>query len=289
MNLDDAQSAHVVALRPGVAVAHTDGMDHPVLVVVDRGNHALEDPSAAVTTPPVGRRHAGCPDSCVAAPCTLRDIVHADHVPDRASVRLWAEITVLAHLVGQHVGTLEPGVRQRMGDPHMSCAIGTAVHDAVQRRHRYIRRWYDPDGLTRRVAGLLRGHVSSGADIGPPATRWRVAQFRWTDVQWALRDGKGDPQRPHQDTAKWVKDGLIVPGATQAEQHRSALAQMRRGRAPAAAVLGGEPMVIDDLTAELVGSGRPADRLTTALDMLGLHPDWPAIWLRTCWEDNNGT
>jgi hypothetical protein len=289
MNLADDQSAHVVALRPGVAVAHTDGMDHPVLVAVDRGNHTLDDPGAATTTPPVLRRHAGCPDSCVAKPCTLRDIVRADHLPDQAGITLWAEIAVLAHLVGQPVGTVEPGLRARLRDSRALCAIGTAVNAAVERRHRHIRRWYVPADLTRHVATLLYGHVHGGADIGEQDSRWRIAQFRWGEVYRALRaDDETDPNRPHPDTATWADAGLVVTGTTQAEQYHSVLAQAQRDQAPVAPALGGEPMVIDHVTAELA-VGAPAERLTAALGQLGLRSDWPAIWLRTCWEDNDGT
>ncbi|MGW4210934.1 ATP-binding protein [Lentzea sp. NPDC004789] len=292
MNVSDEQSEHVVSLPPGVAAAHADGMDRPVLVAVDATGRTKESRSPAVLTPPVGRRGAGCPPRCGAAPCTLDRIVRAEHLPDGPWISLWAEVTVLAHVLGQPLGSLSEPFRSRLlglPDSLLDCAVGAACAASVDRRGVHMLRWYDPRDLTGRVAGVMR-QLLSGANVGVPEPRWRVGHYRWAWILRALhatpRPGD-DVERPHPRTAAWATAGFSLPGTTWAAQRADALAFARRDLVPQEGVLGGDPPVIDDLTGVISRGTSPAARLNNALAEMGLDATWPAFRLRPLWRSDD--
>ncbi|GLY47529.1 helicase HerA-like domain-containing protein [Lentzea sp. NBRC 102530] len=286
MNLDDDQSQHVVSLSPGVAAAHADGMDRPVLVAVDAAGRARESRSPVITTPPVSPRGPACPSRCA---CPLDRIVRAEHLPEGPAISLWAEITTIAHLCGEQLGALSPAFRARLHaepPPILDCAIAAAADASTARRSVHVLRWYAPSDLARQVGQVMRDQAGSGAVVGRPEPRWRVGQFRWARIVTALLAGPGpgdDPAVPHPRTAAWRKAGLDVPGTTWAEQLSAVADLADRDGVPTRAVLGGEPPVIDDLTSSLA-EGAPAFRLTRALDQTGLDSSWPAFLLKPLWE-----
>jgi hypothetical protein len=103
MNMTGDQSQYLVTLVPGEAAVFTDGMDYPLLVRMPDGtereaaSRAVTVSAAAVVAP----RSVTCGASCLASPCTLRDMRSAQRALDGLpAVALWAEIAVLAHLTG---------------------------------------------------------------------------------------------------------------------------------------------------------------------------------------------
>ena len=291
MNLTPAQSEHVVALRPGVAVAHADGMDRPVLVAVDGSGQGRESRRDASTRAPVRPRHASCQRSCLADPCHLAAIVRAENLPRAERIGLWAEIAVIAHLTGDRLGgPSRVWATELRSHPHseLRCAIGAAVAAAVDRRDRYIRRWYAPEELARHVSALLRRQLADGSVADEPDLRWRVAQYRWSEVLRALRNPPRpdeDAARPHPRTAHWAKHDLVMTGSTWTEQLRGAGIQLDRDWVSPVPLLGGEPMVLGDLAAAVEPSADPADQLVASVAVLGLETNWLTFRLEKCLEE----
>ncbi|MDX8049631.1 helicase HerA-like domain-containing protein [Lentzea sp. BCCO 10_0798] len=287
MNVDEDQSQHVVSLPPGTAVAHTDGMDRPVLVAIDAAGRTRESRAPAVTTPPVRPRGPACPSQCA---CPLDRIVRAEHLRDAPWISLWAEVAVLAHLVGESLGALSDPFRSRLRVVKplvLDCAIAAAADASAKRRGVHVQPWYDPRDLARRVGEVMRDQVGTGASVSVPEPRWRIGQFRWARITRVLGAPPGpgdDPAVPHPRTAAWHAAGFDVPGATWADQLANATASAARDMVPAREALGGEPSIVDDLTSALAGGDSPAERLNRALDVTGLNSAWPAFRLRSLWE-----
>lgn len=80
MNLDEDQSAMVVALPPGRAAVHADGMDRPVLVDVDGSARELESRRTVHEPAPVTCMSPACPPMCATSPCTLETIEIASDI-----------------------------------------------------------------------------------------------------------------------------------------------------------------------------------------------------------------
>jgi hypothetical protein len=289
MNLTPEQSAHVVALAPGEAVAHVDGMDRPVLVAVDAALPASRGTHQQLEVP-VRARSDACPASCGVAPCTLQQLEMARHLEQFPSVRLWAEVAVVAHLTGEQIGTPAGSwftVLRAIDPRQASCAIGLAVDDSVDRRSNAIRLDYDPRKLKRHVAGLLVKQLEIGRGLRRPAWAWRIGQYRYVDIARALdaapAEGESD-QRPHPSTAEWEQRGVSLPGPTWAAQ----LAQLREAAKahtltdPRA--FGGEPFVLGELAAELGVGSTSAARLTDAVARLGLDSSWLVHRIGDSWE-----
>src|SRR5581483_2173475 len=83
MNLDRAQSAHLVSLPAGHGAVFTAGMDRPALVNV---RYRRSDESADVPTAPVStiikRRSGTCGGHCLDKPCTVRHMRAAQRLLD---------------------------------------------------------------------------------------------------------------------------------------------------------------------------------------------------------------
>lgn len=287
MNLTPRQQRLVVSLTPGEAVAHVDGMDGSVLVRVD-GDAAAEAVDAVPPRPPVTPRSTTCPAACRPEPCSLETIVLADRLPVRPQLDLWAEVVVLAHLVGEVVGAPGPGwVASVTGDERVvGCAVAHAVDRAVDRRSVEVRRWYDPGSLKREVAEVMRTQLAGGPALGVPDHRWRIGHYRWVEVIRSLEAAPAgdDTDRPHPSTGTWRGLGLDVPGATWADQLLHAREAAARAVVSPCSALGGEPAVIDDLAARLAHRPDREERLRAALRAMGLPAEWPVCRLRPYWR-----
>jgi uncharacterized protein len=154
MNLNDAQSRYLVTLRPGEAAVFSDGMDNPILVKMP-GRDAM--PAAATGTPAsiVGRRSSTCGADCVARPCTLREMHTAQRtVANLPLVRLWIELTVLAHLAGWPMPVpRETGWLGELPSRTRDCLLAQAVDNAVKERNAGT-------GLAEHVATAIRCRVT---------------------------------------------------------------------------------------------------------------------------------
>ena len=103
MNMTQAQNRFLVTLKPGEAAVFADGMDFPLLAQMPDGTSREAATQAATATPAgvVRSRSITCGADCFGRPCTLRDMRVAQRALDEYPViRLWAELSVLAHLVG---------------------------------------------------------------------------------------------------------------------------------------------------------------------------------------------
>lgn len=288
MNLSDEQSAHVVALAPGEAAVHTDGMDRPVLVAVDPGGAPV--PGGGRGTIPLAVRSVTCPAACAGAPCTLEELEVSRHLPDRDALRLWVEVVVIAHLTGGKVGTPAGGWfdRLRSADRHrVTCALGLAIDDSVDRRSAVIRASYDPQRLKVRLRDLLAKQLDTGRGLGVVPVEWRIGHHRVVDVTGALRAAPApgqDPTQPHPDTAAWAALGLRLPGPSWAEQLEQAYDAASVLQVDDVRTFEGHPGVLRELS-----SRHPADdaahRLGGSIQRLGLEPGRIARSLARIWGD----
>src|SRR6516164_8808758 len=215
MNLDGAQSRHVVSLEPGVAAVFADGMDRPIRVRVPfggDGEYALPSAPGAVSVtgrPPVlGSRSAACGPLCTGErPCTLREIRAADVLaapgsPQDAWLRVWAETLVLAFLTGRGMPVVPGPLRHRwdeLGERTRECLLATVIDRAVGGRAGILRASYDPALLTVSAAAValraLGRGAGPGARIGPG---WVIPQLRWLHELERIcpEGGAPDPAAP---------------------------------------------------------------------------------------------
>jgi len=182
MNVTAPQSRYLVTLPPGRAAAFTDGMDFPVLVAISDGTErevataAATLDAASVVTP----RSVTCGVDCAARPCTLRDMRAAQRVLEAHQwVRLWAELTVLAHLAGWLMPMPKPArlaeltaLPPRLGE----CAVSQAVDAAVAARRPLITSTVSPSALAAHACAAIRARAGRGVWICPQGEPgWRLA------------------------------------------------------------------------------------------------------------------
>jgi hypothetical protein len=280
MNLGEPQSRHVVALPPGTAVAHSAGMDRPVLVRIDLVRNQSQT-GADRGEPTLGPRSQACPGECARDRCTLgqleasRDLVTPE-------VALWAEQFVLAHLTWDPIGRPTGPWFDKLGsaDPKRSrCAVGLAIAAAVGRRGELVRAWHDPAAFETDLAQRMAAQLTTGRGINRPPWRWAIGQFRFTSIRRELRSSDdGDVAGPHPKTARWQASGISVEGTTWAEQLASAEALMDVGSWVHAWQLAGSPPMLDEL-ARSAGftDGTSARRIARALRSLGLEYKWVTV------------
>lgn len=284
MNLTVEQSETVVSLPPGVAVAHVDGMDLPVMVQVDGSGGARESRAKEPPPPPMGVRSPSCPSSCGANPCTLEHLVVSASTPDADLLTLWAEIVTVAHLMAEPPHGIGPLVLNQLAgldDERARCTLSLYADAAVDRRSSAIRRFYEPTRLKRQVVTIMRRQWQEGYVAEAQDPSWAVASYRWADVQRALKaeaDGQ-DVGQPHPLTAAWAKRGLSLSGSTWNEQYQ----QVRAVIAPYQRLFGaaflGLPAVLPDVTDRLGTGPDPTSRLESALALAGLPRRWPVFRL----------
>ncbi|GAA3861688.1 hypothetical protein GCM10022243_29900 [Saccharothrix violaceirubra] len=218
MNLDEAQSRHVVSLPPGRAVVFADGMDRPVRVAVPLG----EDRERTGRGPDVAlrsRRTAACGPLCAARPCLSREVNAAGLLAGEPRVVLWIELLTIAHLVGRPAPRpWRSWLASLRGDRRtVECAVAHRVGHAVDVRYRGLAAHYRPESLAAHLTASALSTVdsrSTGCD-GTEVT-WQAGRHRWADVAAALRTFEGDG--PHPDTAAWSARGLTLTGRNAAEQ-----------------------------------------------------------------------
>jgi uncharacterized protein len=294
MNLSESQSAAVVALSPGVAVVHSDGMDRSMLVAINGAGRLNEDVDEVPPTPPVHRRGVTCSDQCKRSPCTLEDLVLTGDIVRRPAFVLWCEVVTLAHLTGDPAGVLTETMRKRLvveDRRRLRCAIGIGASAAVIRRSRWVRRFYDPSKLELAVTGALCAQVR-GSELGRPDVEWQIGRFRWADVRRVL-DQESDQQKEsaarYPQQPDWVIRGLSIPPGTWRETSAALVQAHAAVETPFTTTFLGDPNAIDPAASELgFGSTRGA-RLQSALgEVLRLPNRWPAWRLYSKEERGDG-
>ncbi|HEY1624794.1 MAG TPA: ATP-binding protein [Streptosporangiaceae bacterium] len=228
MNTTDAQSRYLVTLPPGEAAVFADGMDFPLLTRMPDGS-AREISVLAETSSPasiVQPRSITCGADCVGRPCTLRDMRVAQRALDEyPGIRLWTELSVLAHLTGWPMPvpkTTLLSLLQMMPARLRDCAISHGVDVAVNSRTGVIAGRVSPVGLASHVSTAIRARVSRGNWLCQrEEPRWLAPAYKWTLVLDALKsmDRKTPGAGPHPRSAEWERMyGQAITGDTCARQ-----------------------------------------------------------------------
>jgi DNA helicase HerA-like ATPase len=233
MNTTDAQNRYLVTLRPGEAAVFTDGMDFPLLARLPDGtareSSAVADDAVTETASPasiVQPRSITCGADCVGRPCTLRDMRVAQRALDEyPGIRLWTELSVLAHLTGWPMPvpkTTLLSLLQMMPTRLRDCAISHGVDVAVNSRTGVIAGRVSPVGLASHVSTAIRARVSRGNWLCQrEEPRWLAPAYKWTLVLDALKsmDRKTPGTGPHPRSAEWERMyGQVITGDTCARQ-----------------------------------------------------------------------
>ena len=228
MNMTQAQNRFLVTLKPGEAAVFTDGMDFPLLAQMPDGT-SREAASPAATATPAGvvrSRSITCGADCFGRPCTLRDMRIAQRaLAEYPVVRLWAELSVLAHLVGWPMPvprTALASLLQMMPSRLRDCAISHGVDAAVGVRVPVIAGRVSPIGLASHVSTAIRSRLTRGSWLCQrEEAQWLAPAYKWTLVLDALKtaDRKNPGGGPHPRSADWERTyGQAITGDTCARQ-----------------------------------------------------------------------
>ncbi len=228
MNMTQAQNRFLVTLSPGEAAVFADGMDFPLLARMPDGT-GREAAARAATAGPAGvvrPRSVTCGADCVGRPCTLRDMRVAQRaLGEYPAIRLWTELSVLAHLVGWPMPVPRTAVLsllQMMPSRLRDCAVSHGVDAAVDVRVPVIAGRVSPVGLASHVSTAIRSRLSRGSWLcqrEEPA--WLAPAYTWTLVLDALKsaDRKNPGSGPHPRTSEWERTyGQAITGDTCARQ-----------------------------------------------------------------------
>jgi uncharacterized protein len=228
MNMTKAQNRFLVTLRPGEAAVFADGMDYPVLARMPDGTGREAEAEAATAAPAgvVQPRSTTCGADCTGRPCTLRDMRVAQRALDEyPAIRLWAELSVLAHLTGWPMPvprTVLLSLLQMMPSRLRDCAISHGVDAAVSVRVPVIARRVSPVGLAAHVSTAIRARVARGSWLCQrEEPRWLAPAYQWTLVLDALKtaDRKHPGAGPHPRSSEWERTyGQAIAGDTCARQ-----------------------------------------------------------------------
>jgi uncharacterized protein len=228
MNMTEAQNRYLVTLPPGEAAVFADGMDHPVLARMPDGTGREAGAEAATATPAgvVQPRSITCGADCTGRPCTLRDIRVAQRaLEEYPAIRLWAELSVVAHLAGWPMPvprTVLLSLLQVMPSRLRDCAISHGVDAAVSARVPVIARRVSPVGLAAHVSTAIRARVSRGSWLCQrEEPRWLAPAYQWTLILDALKsaDRKNPGAGPHPRSPEWERTyGQAIAGDTCARQ-----------------------------------------------------------------------
>ncbi|HEV3293677.1 MAG TPA: hypothetical protein VG123_32250, partial [Streptosporangiaceae bacterium] len=232
MNMSQAQNRFLVTLSPGEAAVFTDGMDFPLLARMPDGTGreaAGQAAGEAGTAGPAGvvrPRSITCGADCAGRPCTLRDMRLAQRaLEEYPPVRLWTELSVLAHLTGWPMPvpcTALLSLLQLMPARLRDCAISHGVDAALAVRVPVIAARVSPVGLASHVSTAIRARISRGSWLCQrEEPRWLAPAYSWTLVLDALKsaDRKGPGAGPHPRSAEWERTyGQAITGDTCARQ-----------------------------------------------------------------------
>jgi uncharacterized protein len=228
MNMTDAQNRFLITLKPGEAAVFADGMDYPLLARMPDGT-AREAAAEASTETPAGvvrSRSITCGADCFGRPCTLRDMRIAQRALDEyPAIRLWAELSVLAHLTGWPMPVPRItllSLLEMMPSRLRDCAISHGVDAALAARVPVIAGRVSPVGLASHVSTAIRSRVSRGSWLCQrEEPKWLAPAYQWTLVLDALKsaDRKNPGAGPHPRSSEWERTyGQVITGETCARQ-----------------------------------------------------------------------
>jgi hypothetical protein len=141
------------------------------------------------------------------------------------AIRLWAELSVVAHLTGWPMPVPQPALgslMQMMPSRLRDCAISHGVDAALSARVPVIAARVSPAGLAVHVSAALRSRVSGGNWMCQrEEPKWLAPAYQWTLVLDALKsfDRKSPGAGPHPRSAEWERTyGQVITGDTCARQ-----------------------------------------------------------------------
>jgi DNA helicase HerA-like ATPase len=228
MNMTQAQNRFLVTLKPGEAAVFADGMDFPLLARMPDGTSREAAAQATAATPAgvVRSRSITCGADCFERPCTLRDMRVAQRALDEYPViRLWAELSVIAHLVGWPMPVPRTGLLsllQMMPSRLRDCAISHGVEGALGVRVPVIAGRVSPVDLASHVSTAIRSRVSRGSWLCQrEEPKWLAPAYKWTLILDALKsaDRKNPGTGRHPRSSEWeLTYGQAITGDTCARQ-----------------------------------------------------------------------
>ncbi len=228
MNMTQAQNRFLVTLKPGEAAVFADGMDFPLLAQMPDGSSREAATQAATATPAgvVRSRSITCGADCFGRPCTLRDMRIAQRaLEEYPAIRLWAELSVLAHLVGWPMPVPRTpllSLLQMMPSRLRDCAISHGADAALGARVPVIAGRVSPVGLASHVSTAIRSRVSRESWLCQrEEPKWLAPAYKWTLVLDALKsaDRKNPGAGRHPRSSEWERTyGQAITGDTCARQ-----------------------------------------------------------------------
>jgi len=182
MNATQEQSRYLVTLPPGQAAVFTDGMDFPVLVKFKDGTEreVASVPRTADARTVVSPRSATCGAECASRPCTLREMRGAQRaLEDFPWMRMWAELTVLAHLSGWPMPVPVPArLAEFRALPARAsqCAMSHAVDAAIAARATTLDSAAGPAVLAAHASAAIRARADGDQWLcQPEEPQYRLA------------------------------------------------------------------------------------------------------------------
>ena len=210
-----------VRRRHGLPAADPDARRHR-----PRGWEAAGEAATATPAAVVRPRSITCGADCASRPCTLRDMRVAQRALDEyPPVRLWTELSVLAHLTGWPMPvprTALLSLLQMMPSRLRDCALSHGVDAALAVRVPVIAARVSPVGLASHVSTAIRARIARGSWLCQrEEPRWLAPAYMWTLVLDALKsaDRKNPGAGPHPRSQEWERTyGQAITGDTCARQ-----------------------------------------------------------------------
>ncbi|MGH3830136.1 MAG: ATP-binding protein [Pseudonocardiaceae bacterium] len=283
MNLDDAQSRHVVSLPPGRAAVFADGMDRPIRIAVPLGEKRERysgpevDHAVAITR----TRSIACGQMCQTRACLLREMNRGAQLADDPRLILWIELLTAAHLVGRPAPrpdkTWLDSLKTHADRRTLECALAHRVQAAIDSRYSDLAVYYQPESLAAHLTESATQRMDSTASpCDGSEAHWQAGRYRWADVLRSLQNNTAPEAQPHPDTAAWARRGLHLTGSTQAEQLDELRQHPDCWRPPRTTITGTEtPPVYEQAAAQLSRAHDPRQRLQDATRFLHLTSTWP--------------
>ena len=282
MNLDEAQSRHVVTLPPGRAAVFTDGMDRPMRLAIPLGASSEDPALARGFTHTIAHRELRFDPGRPQRACTLRELNRAIRIADNdPELTLWIELVVLAHMTGTPAPTPRSawlrGLESRFEKAHvLERGLVHRIQASIDARYTGLAAYYRPEDLAAHVAYSIAAVIAGGPNgCDGSEVGWQAGPYRWSDVFKALRHASAEGDGPHPDTEKWAERGLTLPGETAAEQLAALRLHPSTWRVdPGVVTGGGEPPVWEAGVASLSDAPDPYDQFVEATGFLSFNPTW---------------
>lgn len=277
-NLTDDQSTHLVSLPPGTAAVATDGMRHPALVSIP----------APQTRPTNSRGTTGLTATGDRVP-TISNLARAAALARALpALAAWADLTVLAHLLGLPAPTPKTQLATwltQQEPPLVELAIGQLVTASVHARTTAIAASHSPHAFAEHVTAELNTQRHTGGQCTDPASTWLFHPYRYNPARRALQHAihHNATATRHPDSRTWEAHyGHTIPGATAAEQ--LAALDVLAAQAEAAVLdldhlLLGEPPALAAHLGTHPDQPRWAAALATALGQLAIPGAWADTYL----------